>query len=207
MRNTAILAAALLLPATVLAQGNEISYSYLDLGYLAANIDVADSADLDASGISLGGSVEVGDRGHLFARYERAELDDAEAVDFDERVFGGGVQFALFDALSVYGRFGLADVNVDADIGFGEFSASDDGIYAAGGARYLLLDTLELRGGVEYYDLEDGGDDTFVTLGGEYFLTDVVALTFDVSIHEDAEMLVIGGRIYPGKDSDARRGR
>lgn len=206
MRNTAILAAALLLPATVLAQGDEISYSYLDVGYLAANIDAADS-DLDASGVSLGGSVAVGDRGHLFALYERAELDEAEAVDFDWRVFGGGVQFAPLDALSVYGRFGLADVNIDPDLGFGEFSVSDEGIYAAGGVRYLLLDTLELRGGVEYYNLEDGGDDTLVTLGGEYFLTDVVALTFDLSVHEDAEMFVIGGRFYPGKDPDTRRGR
>lgn len=196
--------AAVLLPVQLLAQENPISFSYIGLGYQMGEVDAA-PADIETSGMTLDGSMEVANHGHLFGDFGRWERDDAEDVDTDVRTLGGGVHFHPFGRFSVYSRFGFAEVNADANLGLADAGGSDDGLYLSGGVRFMLTDRLELRGSMEYLDLDTLGEQESVSLGGDFYLTDVVTLTFGADVYDDASVFRVGARLYPGNDPGARR--
>lgn len=202
LRLAALVAA--LLPVQLLAQQNPISYSYIGLGYQMGEID-ATPTDVDTNGMTLDASMEVANHGHLFGEYGRYEYDGIDGADGDMRAFGGGVHFDPFERFSVYGRLGFVDASDDVSAGLIGASGSGDGLYLAGGVRYMVTDQLELRGSGEYYDLDTFGEEEFVSLGGDFYLTDLFTLTFGVDVHDDANVVKVGARIYPTKDPDVRR--
>ena len=193
----------LLLPALGLAQSvaEEPSYHYLEMGL----VDV----DLDAPGQNLGGdgyqfeySVEVRDHVHLFGAYETFEIDDVDG-DGARKLLGIGAHFNPLEKLSVFGRVAYTDVDLDVGIG----NVGDDGVSAIGGVRYLIGDGWEIRGGAEYVTLDQGGSDTFATVGGDFYLTDVVALTLDVDDRNGTTVAMLGFRFYFDNDPGSSRSR
>jgi hypothetical protein len=192
----------LLLPALAFAQSNveEISYHYLDLGLLEADIDAA-GADLEGSGLGFEYSVDVRDHVHLFGAYQSFEIDDVEEGDAASKLFGIGTHWDLTQKLSVFGR--LAYTDVDLDLGTGNFG--DDGATVSGGVRYMFGDGWEVRGGADYVSLDDGGSDTFFTIGGNFFITDVVALSLDLDDRDDTTTALLGLRFYWDNDAGPRR--
>lgn len=196
--------AAALLPVQLLAQQNPVSYSYIGLGYQMGEIDGMPT-DIDTNGMTLGASMEVANHGHLFGEFGRYEYDDIDGADGNMRALGGGVHFDPFERFSVYGRFGFVDVSDDVGAGPSGVIGSDDGLYLAGGVRYMVTSQLELRGSGKYYDLDTFGEEEFASLGGDFYLTDLFTLTFGVDIYDDANVIKVGARIYPTKDPDVRR--
>lgn len=182
-------------PLTAAAQTDEISYDYLELSYASTEADIG-PGNIDGSALALEGSVEIRKHIHLAASLFRGEADDLPNTDELTKTFGIGAHFRPGDRWSPWGQIGFIDVDVDVE----NVNASDDGFYASGGVRYVPARGYEIRAGAMYYDLDDGGDDTIVTVAGDIALTEVVALTLSYSEGDNSEALAVGLRFYFGKN-------
>ena len=197
MRRMLALPILLALPLVVAAQPDDINYLYLELGYGQTELDVA-GPDIEGNGLSLEGSVPIREHIHVFGGYGALEFDGIADADSVEKLFGVGTNFSFFDEkLSVYGRLGF----IDADIDIGAGNVEDDGLFASGGVRYMPLPGWEIRGGFEHVDLDLAGSDTAAVIGSDLFVTDVVALTIKLKDNDDASSIAIGARFYFGNEA------
>jgi hypothetical protein len=171
---------------------DEISYSWIRVGWLMADFD-APGDDLDASGVSIDGSVEIRRNMHMFAAYDSLELDDFDVAS-QQRTFGIGAHFDIAKRISVFGQLGYVDIGADA----GFASGDDDGARAIVGIRAMPWSGFELRGGVDHVELDVAGGDTGGFVGADLYLTDQAALTAEFTLRDDSQSLFFGGRIFFG---------
>lgn len=183
--------AALGLTGTAFAADN-LSYSYVEAGYLNSDYD---DLDVDADGFGLQGSWGFTPNLHGFASFATQEADDFDA-DLDQFEVGIGGNWALSDKLDVIATVSYVDVELD---GPGRFNADDNGFALGGALRGRVTDALELRGGIKYTELDEGGDDTALNLGARYYFTPMFALGADVSFSDDVTTWVLGARLDFGK--------
>lgn len=189
-----LLMALLLIPSAALAQADgEIRYTWLQIGHTMSVIEVPGD-DLDASGWDFNASFAVRPFIHLFAEFETLELDDFPDITEDHRTFGIGVHFDVAERFGLFGRVGHIDVTADN----GLTDVRDDGIRATGGARIMPLAGIELRGGVDYVDLDASGDETATFAGADIWLAEGIALTGEVEFYDGGETYLVGGRFYFG---------
>lgn len=196
--NLTLLAAAMLAvgaPLTAAAQTDEISYDYVELAYATTETDIG-PGNIDGNALDFDASVEIRKNIHIAASIFRGEADDLPNTDELTKSFGIGAHFRPGERWSPWGQIGFIDVDVDVQ----NVNASDDGLYAAGGVRFVPARGYEIRASAMYYDLDDGGDDTIVTVAGDIALTDVAALTLSYSEGDNAEALAVGLRFYFGKN-------
>jgi hypothetical protein len=185
----------LLLPAAALAQPvtDEINYHYLEVGYLFTELDVP-GPNLDGRGPGrFEYSFGIRDHLHLFAGYAAVNYRDVDAKQRTKTV-GIGTHFSLSDRFSIYGR--LAYTDVDLDLGAG--GMSDDGALATLGARFLPAAGYEVRASATHRELDNGGGDTMFNVAGDIWVTNVVALTFELGFGDDENIALVGGRFYIG---------
>ena len=188
-----MLVVLLLAPSAAFAQADttDIRYSWFQLGHVMSTSD----DDLDSSGWNFNAAFAVRDHVHLFADYESAELDDFPQVTGKETTLGIGAHFDLVERFSLFGRVGWYDVRVDDGVA----TADDDGIRAIAGVRFIPLPGYELRGGVDYIDLDLSGDDTAGFAAADIFLADGFALTGEVLFYDNGESYTVGARLYFGE--------
>lgn len=191
-----ILLVLFLFPSAALAQadGTDIRHSWFQLGHVMTTAEVPGD-DLDLSGWNFSASFAVRDHVHLFADYESFEVDDFEQVTGSETTLGIGAHFDLVERFSLFGRVGYYDVSADD----GVVTAEDDGIRAIAGVRFVPLPGYELRGGVDYIDLDVSGDDTAGFAAADIWLADGFALTGEVLFYDEGESYMVGGRFYFGE--------
>lgn len=182
-------------PLTAAAQTEEISYDFVELSYASTETDIG-PVDIDGNALDFEASVEIRKNLHLAASVFRGEADDLPDTDELTKTFGIGAHFRPGDRWSPWGQVGFIDVDVDVQ----NVNASDDGFYASGGVRFVPARGYEIRAGAMYYDLDDAGDDTIVTVAGDIALTDVVALTLSYSEADDSQALAVGFRFYFGNN-------
>lgn len=199
MRAYIALAVALAAPGLALAQPR-ISYDYFHIGAIRAEVDAL-GLDADADGIELEGSFEVGEYVFLFGAFGSFEIDDVPDADVELRIFGAGAHYDLGDTLSVFGALGYSEGDLEA----GNVTADDDGLYVRAGVRYMPLRRLEVRGGFERSDFDDLGDDVALFAGGNWYVTDVVALDFGYRRYDDLSLASLGLRFFFG--NEVPRGR
>ena len=192
------------LPALGLAQPqvDEISYHYLEVGFVDADLDVPGGEDLGGDGYGFEYSVDIRDHVHLFGAYERFDIDDIDG-DATRKLLGIGTHWGLTPKLSVFGRFAYTDVALDVGGG----NVGDDGATVMGGLRYMFGNGWEVRGGAEHVELDDGGGETYFTFGGNVFLTDVVALSLDFDDRDGDTVALLSLRFYWDNDSGPSRRR
>lgn len=193
-----ILLLLLLSPVIGQAQSeiDDLSYSWLRVGYILGEFD-APGDNVDVSGLSIDGSVEVRDHLLLFASYDSQDLDDFPGVAMQQRTFGIGAHFDLGDRISLFGQLGYYDIGVNDNV----VSADDDGARAIAGVRFMPWSGFEIRGGVDHLELDISGGDTGGFVGADLWLTDQFALTADVTSRDDLISVLFGGRIYFGRTS------
>lgn len=193
--------ALLLLPAVGTAQtvADEPSFHYLETAVVEADVDVP-GPDLEGDGYRFEYAVDVRERAHLFGSYERFDIDDVDG-DSTRKLFGVGAHFRPAQKLSVFGRVAYTDVALDLGAG----NVGDDGVSVTGGVRYLLPGGWEVRGSAEYVSLDDGGSDTYARVGADFFVTDAVALAFDLEDRDQTSMATLALRFY--FDNDPGPGR
>lgn len=167
----------------------EPRYTYLEASYVDIELD---DVDADGDGFAFGGSVALGDAFHLAGTYSDYDMDFG--IDVQELLLGVGYHFGLSRGLDLVAEGGYASTDVDTR--FGDFD--DSGLYLSGGLRWMVLERMELNGGVRYVDLDDSGDGTALLLGGLFHLTPDLALGGGLELSDDDEVYNVGVRLYLG---------
>ncbi len=178
--------AGLMLAALPLAShAEDMSYSFVDLGYVETEIDgVGPSLD----GFSLRGSVGFAEHYFAFAEYSSQSVS---GIDLDVTAVGLGGHYGLSDNLDLVGRAGW----FKADVSGGGTSFDDDGYLLSAGLRGKIGENVELEGNVIYTDLGgSNGDDTAVAVGGRYFFTKNFAVGAEYQHGDDSSSVLVGVR-------------
>jgi len=163
------------------AQADDLSYSYVDLGWLSTDIDNGPTAD----GFGLRGSVSFADRFFVFGEYGSQEVS---SLDVDQYAVGLGGHLGIAENVDLVGRVGYIKVDASA----GPLSAEEDGYLVSAGLRGRVVDNFELEGGVIHRDFGGGADDTAAVIGGRWFFHEDFAVTADYEHSDD------GGTIFAG---------
>jgi hypothetical protein len=177
--------AGLMLAGLPLAShAKDMSYSFVDLGYIETDIDgVGPTAD----GFALRGSVGFAEHYFAFTDYSNQSLS---GVDFDQIAVGLGGHYGLSDSMDLVGRAGW--FKVDASGGLG---VDDDGYLLSAGVRGQIGENVELEGSVIYTDLGgSGGASTALAVGGRYYFTRNFAVGAEYQHSDDSSTILLGGR-------------
>ena len=165
----------------------DISYDQLRLNYVSAEFDVGPS-DVDGDGLELSGSFSFNDSFFAFGSYSDLDLDfnlDASVLEI-----GGGYHRPITTRLDFVG--GVGYVRTDVDTPFG--NADDDGISLSGGVRGRMSDAIEVKAALNYFVMDKGDNNTEVELGGDYFITERIALGAGLCLGDDVTTWTVGGR-------------
>lgn len=154
--------------------GNGIEYTFGELRY----VDV-DGGD----GIEIGGSF----------RFDKQLYGMASFQDID-------VGRADLEFIEIGGGFILPNNKIDFVVEISLISAdgpgdSDTGFALSGGGRSYLSPELEGRILVRHEDIFNDSD-TFIELGGDYFLSPDVSIGMTLDLASEADRLTFGGRFY-----------
>ena len=178
------LAAALALPLSAMAEG--LSYSYVEAGYVMADIDGGGEAD----GFGFGGSYLFAPQIYATASYSRLKTDTSPKIEISG--FSGGVGFR--QPLNATVDANLEVGFIAADVDAGSFGSDDDTGYSVGaGLRAMVAKQLELNGGVSYAKVFDEGETSF-DVGGVFSFTPQFAAIAGASFADDANTYSFGGR-------------
>lgn len=181
------MAGSLLLAVVPLAAHSEdMSYSYVELGYVDADLGNVASGD----GPSLRGSVGFAENFFVFGEY--TTLGFPAGIDLDQYTVGLGGRLGISDNMDLVGRVGYTEFDLSVP-GFG--SGNADGYVVSAGIRGQVAEDFELEGHVIHTDLgSDLGDSTALVVGGRYFFTKSFAIgaeyrTGDEIAGEDLDLI------------------
>jgi hypothetical protein len=187
----AMVGSLLLAALPLAAQAEEMSYSYLDLGYNEADLDNI----ADGDGIALRGSVGFAENFFVFADY--ATFGFPASIDLDQYVVGLGGHLAIAENVDLVGRVGYTELDLSVP-GLGSEDA--DGYIVSAGIRGRVTDSFELEGHAIHTDLgSDVRDSTALAVGGRYFVTETFAIgaeyrTCDDLAGADLDVIYVGVR-------------
>lgn len=183
-----LLAGAVTLGAPTAAGAQDLSFSYIEVGYTAGFVnDVEESGaftddgafeletDSDGGGF-IGGAWQFRDNMHLFGEYSSAgqELEISDGIDTGDGDFdlvrwriGVGYAYPYSPTASFYGRLSFDSIEIK-DVGVAGFdldaTADEDGIGGEVGMIWAAAETLQLQGHVRYTsvgEVVDESSDTF----------------------------------------------
>ena len=132
-------------------------WGYIEAGYVDFD---PDSGESDSGGFA-GASMNLFRNFHLFAEYN-------DAGDFTFWNAGFGWHGLFGDPGDLFAEVVWNDIEVDSPSG----SASDDGYEVSGGVRWKLGKWFDVKGQVNWIDLDQGGDDTTFEVEGLLCLLD-----------------------------------
>jgi long-subunit fatty acid transport protein len=174
------------------AAADGLSYNYFQAGYASANIDGDDfTGDIDGDGWFIGGSAALTDNFFMYGDYTSLGLDFD--VDYDEFELGIGYNYSLGENTDFVA--GLSYIKAEAKA-FG-MSADDDGYGLRLGLRSKLSDTIEVEGGIEYADTDEGSS-TALVAGILFDVSDNIAIGVGAGWDDDVTIYNAGFRFYFG---------
>ncbi len=176
--------------AAVTAQANELSYDYVELHYVDAEIDVDGGGDVDGDGFAIDGSLALTDNVHVFAGFQSLDFDFD--VDLSAFEIGGGWNQSIATGTDFVARLSYIDGEIDTPIG----DADDSGLGLAAGLRHFF--TPEFEGGafIRHVDLDESGGETSFLVEGEYYLTERFTTGLSLEFGDDATSWALGVRYY-----------
>ncbi|HEX6995853.1 MAG TPA: outer membrane beta-barrel protein [Gammaproteobacteria bacterium] len=184
MKLHTLVVAGAMLPLGAVAQ--DLDYTFVEAAYANSELD-AGPIDVDGDGLELRGSVLITDTVFLLGEYLSYDYD--QDVDLTGYSLGAGMRWNLKPELDLVGDIGWAwrewDRRLAPDI-------DDDGFQLGIGLRSRVHDDIEVQAGIRHFDLDDS--DTYLTLGGRYYLTDNVAAGLGLRINDDDTGWSIGLR-------------
>ena len=188
------------LPLSAFAQN--LSYSYLEGGYLKATQEDGNADDFDFDGFTVGASGKIGENFFLFGDYRQLESDTVGGTRVDintgrvglgfiipvnanfDITAGGGAAFAKFD----YKGSGAGLTPDDND---------DTGYFVQSIARAKVLPALEINGGYRYEKVFDESESTGL-IGAVFNFTPAFAAVGNYEFGDDFNSYVLGGRFNFG---------
>jgi Ax21 family sulfation-dependent quorum factor len=182
MKRTALVLLAALAAAPSAFAG-DLSYSWLEAGYLRADPDGFDAEN----GFGIRGSGAITDNLHVFGGFDRVSIDVADQdFDLDQFRLGLGYNTPISDNADFVVR--AAYERIDAD----DF-ADGNGYSIEAGVRGSLSANFEGSAALRYTDIEDG-DDTQLVLAGQYKFNPTWGISAEVAVGSDGNTLFIGPR-------------
>ena len=154
---------------------NGIKYNFAE--FRLVDVDGGD-------GTEFGGSYRINQQYYAAVSFMNLDLGPN---DFDILEFTGGYIYP-HKKIDMAFEFGL----IDADI----IGNSESGFSLAAGGRSYVSPEVELRAFVRHIDVDIFGSDTYVELGGDYFLNNNVSIGFTLDVASDSDALTFGGRYY-----------
>jgi Ax21 family sulfation-dependent quorum factor len=193
--------------ASFAATAGELSYSYVEGGYLRTDINNLGDGD----GFAVNGSVALNDSFHLFGGYSMQDAsEDGVDVDLDAMRVGAGWNHALGERLDFVARAAYERSEADFSVpGFGSFNGETDGYSLEAGLRgltsldgniegwlmggYADLNHVEFEGvSVETDERED--DEFYARVGGQVKFNATWGIVAEGMFAEDAHQLFLGVR-------------
>jgi hypothetical protein len=171
--------AALGVCAQALAK-DDLSYSYLEGGYISS-----ESGGNDADGLNVFGSYGFAEQAHVFASYSDQEFDDID-VDNEFIQVGAGLNWTLAPKVDLIARLSYLDLEVG--------SLSDDGYGLGFLLRTRINDQFELASGFDYQDFDIVGENTQINIGGRYYFNTNLAGALDLIQSDGDTAFILGAR-------------
>lgn len=171
------------LAAAPAAYAGDLSYSYLEAGYLRADPDGFDAEN----GFGLRGSGAITDNLHVFGGFDRYSIDIVDAdLDVDQFRLGLGYNTAIGDSTDFVAR-----------VAYERFDADDlvdgNGYSVEAGVRTAFAPNFEGSAALRYTDVEDT-DDTQLVLAGQYKFNPTWGVSAELAVSNDGNALFIGPR-------------
>ena len=179
-------AALLLVQGTAFAQTGRAPAP--DLSYTYGELRFVDYDQNGGDGLRIGGSYDLNNNWIIVGSYTTADFNNN--VDTDVFEIGGGYVWSYtpdWDLVTT-ARFVNADFNVPGG------SGSDNGIAISAGTRGLLAPQFEIRGSVNYINLDES--DTYLELAGDYYFTRQFSAGLSIEFAGDSDLFSIGARYY-----------
>jgi Ax21 family sulfation-dependent quorum factor len=193
-RSLFALALMALLPLSAQA-ADDLSYTYVELGYNWASLDGTDS---NPDGFSLKGSAALGSSFYAFGSYFQGsdELDDLGGdvdldLDYDQLQLGLGYRHAMNDSTDFLAELSYINGNVEVE-GFDDADA--DGYRASVGVRGAMSSNFEGYAKANWTDGSDVDGDFSGTIGAQYKFNDMWGITAEGEFGNDASIYGIGVR-------------
>lgn len=181
---TALLGSLVLSALPLAAQAEDMSYSFIDLGYSEANLDGGPTGD----GFGVRGSIGFAENFFGFADYLS---QDFSGLDIDIYSIGLGGRMEIAESVDLVGKVGY----LKADVSSGGLSGDESGYLVSAGVRARPASQFELEGNVVYRDFGSGADDTAVAVAARYFFTDMFAIGAEYEMSDDQDIWFAGVRL------------
>ena len=152
---------------------NGIKYNYLELRF----VDV-DGGD----GIEFGGSYRINEQFYAVAGFQDIDIGPGSLEVLE---IGGGY---IIPNKKIDFAFEVSLIDTDFR------GSSDNGFSLAAGGRSYISPEFEARAFVKHVDVNNS--DTFIELGGDYFLNANVSIGISLEVASDADTLTFGARYY-----------
>lgn len=178
-----------LLLASSSALASDLPYTYGELRYIDGEFD-----DVDGDGFVIGGSYRINEQFYVVGGYTDLEFD-VRRVDADGSSIeiGGGYIYPLNDTVDFNATFSLVRQEVEV----GNFDDKETGFQITAGARTMLAENVEVRGGLNFIDVDDS--DLTIVLGADYYFTEQISAGITFQLAGDTDVITIGGRYYFGR--------
>jgi len=183
---TLILLVGLLAQAAALAQTSygpraDLSYNYAELRYVDTDVSGGD-------GFRLNGSWEL--NGDWILVGGITALDFNNNIDSTTLEFGGGYVWGYSDTVDLVSTLRLVRIDVDSSFGGGD----DTGLGFSAGLRGYLAPQFELRGSVNYINLDNS--DTYIELAGDYHFNRQFSAGISLEFAGDVDLFTLGARWF-----------
>lgn len=206
-------------PGLLMAQSeadieSDVSFSYIEAGYQFTRYDLSYldpsatlvTQEVDLVARSFEASVEVEDRFYMFGSLQSWEPDNYPDLSIRELRLGAGKNFTIGEKWALWANLGIGSNDIFLSP-IEPHMAEDNFGFANVGIRKLFFQNVEVRFGAEVAaPVNDAFQEEFsLSVSGDAYLTESVALTFKLNGDDDYQEVFIGVRFYPSKDSSTLR--
>ena len=185
---TRILGLALLLCAHSAAFAQANNAANTDLSYSYAELRFVDYDDNGGDGFRINGSFDLGNNWIIVGGLTSADFNNN--VDLTTFEIGGGYVWGYTPEWDIVGTARFVNADVDTPGG----SSDESGLALSGGLRGMLAPNFEVRGSVNYINLDDS--DTYLEIAGDYYFTQRFSAGLSLEFAGDADLWSIGARYF-----------
>jgi hypothetical protein len=169
--------------APFMAQAEDLSYTYVEAGYLTTNFDEFNES---LGGFGLRASIEITDKFFAFGTYADQKTDVAGYdIKFQPWELGVGYAYPITDSVDLYGTVGY--ISVDADAPSFVANTEDDGYQLGVGLRTRFAERFEVEGVAQYQNLSDFGDEIQFDFMGRWYVIEHLALGLGYSVGDETD--------------------
>ncbi len=158
------------------------------LSYTYAELRFVDFDDRGGDGIRFNLSYDLNNNWIIVGGL--SSFDFNNNVDSTTVEVGGGYVWRYADEYDLVTTFRFVQTDIDTPGG----NSDDNGFAFSAGARGMLAPQFELRGSVNYVNLDNS--DTYIELAGDYYFTRQFSAGASLEFAGDADAFTIGARWF-----------